>query len=153
MRTILWPTGGDGWVHMGPGMFLGGPPLRCVSEDILWTCCTCVGSLSCGEGIRRSCGEVKRTLVHRGNGAVVTRLRTDTWAMVDDWEGYGLSWSQGVWQMSSRSCWSRSRGGFVNGPLETCVTRRAFCSSAARLSRIRVPDGEMSWHEEWAVEE
>ena len=56
---ILRPTGGDGWVPMGPGMFLGGPPLRRASEDILWTCCTCAGSLSCGEGIRRSCGEVR----------------------------------------------------------------------------------------------
>lgn len=40
----------------------------------------------------------------------------------------------------------------MDEPLEeACAARRAFCSSAVRLSRMRVPDGEMCVRGEWAT--
>ena len=46
------------------------------------------------------------------------------------------------------SCWLCLQGGFVNGPLEACVTRQTFCSSAVCLLRVN-----SSWGDElvWGV--
>ena len=73
---ILWPTG-DGWVPMGPGMLLGGPPLGCEWRHLVDALDLCSFSFVWG-GDWAVVWRSQRTLMRGGSGVVVARLRTDT---------------------------------------------------------------------------
>ena len=68
------------------------PLARTCSGDILWTRCTCARSLSCGEGIGRSYGEVRGRSCGEETGQSWPGCGPTPGLMVDGWEGYGLSW-------------------------------------------------------------